>query len=326
VEIVAALRGIMDGFDPFYSSTASEETDEARRRALAAIARSKEYADPARGREVITGKLIDVVFPKTKEEKPLSLAQAREMLLGVLATNGAEVDGTMKRMILEDRLAQLVAEAADNASLRPATNTGEWGSRDQVYRRDYDGWEVTLGYFPDYVRHHAMYGETLMAPLINKRIAVSARYQRTEHYMVTKPGAADRPNLLGFLKSPQLDLLAKSYGVSYELPPLGLARRSTTHTAKGGYKVMVETLEEELKRSPYSTEKLIGELSRVTVFHEDPGISFHVVAEFPKGRREVGQNLVLAFGADLFGLAKESWDEFKKVPPVAMAALEPLRG
>jgi len=326
VDVVEALRGIMDGFDPFYNPTAAEETDEARRKALAAVARSKEYADPARGRAVMREKLIDVIFPKEGEERHLSQAQMSDVLLGVLETNGAEVDGAMRRMILLDRLERLVGEAADNARLRPATSTADWGSRDQVYRRDYDGWEITLGYFPEHVRHHAIYGETLAAPLVNKNLAVSARYHRTEHYMVPQLRAAELPDLLGFLKSPQFDLLARSYGVSYELPPMGVTRRETTHKAKGGYKVMVETLEDELKKSPYSAEKLISELSAVTVFHEDPGLGFHVVAEFPKGRPDVGQNLTLAFGADLFNLTKEKLDEFKKMPPVAMAALEPLKG
>ena len=275
---------------------------------------------------MITEKLIDLIFPKTREEMPLSPAQTRDLLLGVLETNSAEVDTVMRRMILLDRLEKLVGEAADNARLRPATSTGEWGGRDQVYRRDYDGWEVTLGYFPEHVRHHAMYGETLTPPLIDKKLAVSARYHRTEHYMAPQLRAAELPDLLGFLKSPQLDLLAKSYGISYDLPPLGVTGRATTHTAKGGYRVMVETLEDELKKSPYSAEKLIGELSAVTVFHEDPGLSFHVVAEFPRGSPDVGQNLTLAFGADLFSLPKEQWDEFKKMPPIAMAALEPLKG
>ena len=326
MEVVEALRGIMDGFDPFYGPTAGEETDEARKKALAAVARSKEYADLARGRAVITEKLIDVIFPEAVEEKPLSRAQMRDVLLGVLETNKTEVDTVMRKMILLDRLERLVGEAADNARLRPATSTADWGSRDQVYRRDYDGWEITLGYFPEHVRHHAIYGETLAAPLVNKNLAVSVRYHRTEHYMVPQLRAAELPDLLGFLKSPQLDLLAKLYGVSYELPPMGVTRRETTHKAKGGYKVMVETLEDELKKSPYSAEKLISELSAVTVFHEDPGLGFHVVAEFPKGHPDVGQNLALVFGADLFSLAKEQWDEFKKMPPVAMAALEPLKG
>ena len=326
MEVVEALRGIMDGFDPFYGPTAGEETDEARGKALAVVARSKEYADPAKGRDVITGKLIDVIFPKTREQRPVLPAQMSDLLLGVLETNTTEVDSVMRRMILQTRLERLVSEAADNARLRPATSTGEWGSRDQVYRRDYDGWEVTLGYFPEYVRHHAIYGETLTPPLINKKLAVSARYHRTEHYMVPSLGVAERPSLLGFLKSPQLDVLARSYGVSYDLPSIGVTRRETTHKAKGGYSVMVETLEDELRNSPYSAEKLLGELSAVTVFHEDPGLSFHVVAEFPKGRPDVGQNLTLAFGADLFVLSKERWDEFKKMPPVAIAALEQLKG
>jgi len=316
----------MDGFDPFYGPTAGEETNDARRRALAEVARSKDYADAARGRAVIIERLIDVIFPKTKEKESGSSAEVTDPLLGVLETSTAEVERVLGRLILLDRLERLVAEAADGARLHPAENIGEWGGRDQVYRREYDGWDVTLGYFPEHVRHHAIYGQTLTPPLIDKRLAVSARYHRTEHYMAPQLRAAELPDLVGFLKSPQLDLLAKSYGVSYDLPPLGMAGRATTHTAKGGYNVMVETLEEELKKSPYSAEKLIGELSAVTVFHEDPGLSFHVVVEFPKGRPDVGENLTLAFGADFFSLTKEQWDDFKKMPPVAIAALEPLKG
>ena len=37
MEVVETLRGLMDGFDPFFDSTAAEETNEARKKALAAI-------------------------------------------------------------------------------------------------------------------------------------------------------------------------------------------------------------------------------------------------------------------------------------------------
>ena len=63
----------MDGFEPFYGLTAGEETDEARKKALAVVVRSKEYADLARGRAVITEKLIDVIFPEVDGgEAPLA--------------------------------------------------------------------------------------------------------------------------------------------------------------------------------------------------------------------------------------------------------------
>lgn len=316
----------MDVFDRFYAPTAPEENDDARRRALAEVARSKEYADAARGRAVIIERLIDVIFPKTKEKEAGS-APMTDLLLAVLETSRAELDRAMRRLILLDRLERLVADAGDGGGLRPADNRGEWSGRDQVYKRLYDDWDLTLGYFPDHVRHRAIYGDLPMAPpLIDKKLAISAKYHRTEHYMAPKPGAVERSDLIDFLKSPQLDTLAKTYGISYELPPLGSNKKQTTHNAKGGYKVMLETLEEELKRTPYSAPKLMAELSAITIFHEDPGLSFHLVAEFPRGRPDVGQNLVLAFGADLFNLSIDRWKEFKKIPPVAIAALEPLKG
>jgi len=316
----------MDGFDSFYDSTAAEETDEERKKALAAIVRTKaDAAATGKGRDVITQKLIDVVVPKMKEAKPVSASEMTDLLLGVLETYPAEVERVMRRKILMTRLERLVSETADHVRLRPAKQTEEWGSHDLVFTRMFDEWDVTLGYFPEYVRHRVIYGQTGISPLINKTLAVSARYHFTEHYMAPKTNGVERPGLVDFLKSPQVDKLAKAYGIGYELPPLGSSMRTTSHTAKGGFKVMVETLEHEIRNSPYSAEKLIKELSSVVIFHEDPGLSFHIIAEFPKGKPDIGQNLFLVFGADFFYLTKAQWDEFKKMPPIAIEALEGLK-
>ncbi len=325
MEVVERLQGIMDGFDSFFGSTSKEETDEARKKALAHIVGSKENGGTARGRDMITAKLIDTIVPKMRDTKPVSSSDLTDLLLGVLQTHPAEVEKVMKNKILKDRLEGIVNDTADKVRLRPAKKSEEWGSLDLVYRRSFDEWEVTLGYFPDYIRHRAIYGGTWTSPLINKSVAVSARFHRTEHYMVPKNGTVSRPGLVGFLKSAEVDKLAKAYSISYEIPPMGAVPRASTHTAKGGYKVMLETLEKEIRNSPYSAEKLLKELNSVTIFHEDAGISFHVIAEFPKGHPDIGQNLALVFGADFFNLTKQQWDEFKKMPPIAMAALEPLK-
>lgn len=51
MEVVDTIVGIMDGFDPFFGSTAADETDDARKKALAEIVRSKENsAGPRKGR------------------------------------------------------------------------------------------------------------------------------------------------------------------------------------------------------------------------------------------------------------------------------------
>ena len=325
MEVVEALRGIMDGFDPFYDSTAAEETDESRKKALAAIVRSKANGGGANARDAVTGRLIDLIVPKMTEKKPVSASEMSDLLLGVLETSPAEVETVMQRKILTDRLERLVGEAADQGRLRPAKKSEEWGSHDLVFNRAFDDWDVTLGYFPEYIRHRVMYGQIGASPLINKSLAASARYHLSEHYMAPRNGAVDRPGFLDFLKGAELDRLAKAYGITYEIPPLGSSPCGSTHTAKGGYKAMVETLEAELLNSPYSAEKLIRELSSVTIFHEDPGLSFHLIAEFPKGRADIGQNLALAFGADFFNLTKQQWDDFKKTPPLAISALEPLK-
>jgi len=54
MEVEETLRGIMDGFDTFYDSTAAEETDEARRKALAAIVSSKGDGIGGKGRDADT--------------------------------------------------------------------------------------------------------------------------------------------------------------------------------------------------------------------------------------------------------------------------------
>lgn len=192
-----------------------------------------------------------------------------------------------------------------------------------VYYREIDGWEVTLGYFPDYFRPRQIYGQVGVSPQIGKTVAMSARYHVTKHHLVAKEGEDD-PSLLNFMKSKDLDKLAAAYGISYELPPLGNPPRTQTHSAMGGYSVMVSALEKDLRNSPYSAEKLLNTVSAVNVFHEDEGVAVHVIAEFPRGHPDIGQNLTFAWGADFFKLSRQEWQDFKKVPLLAMAALEPL--
>jgi hypothetical protein len=323
MEVVETLRGLMDGFDPFFDSTAAEETNEARRKALAAIVRTK--GDGMMENDALATRLIDVVVPRMKEAKPVSSSEMSDILLGVLETYPAEVEKVMKRKILGARLEKLSYESADQARLRPAKQSEEWGSHDVVFTRTFDDWDVTLGYFPEYVRHRVIYGQMGASPLVNKSLAVSARYHFTDHVLVPQDGSLDSSAFIDFLKNGELDRLAKIYGITYELPPLGSSPRSTTHTAKGGYRVMVDTLDHELRNSRYSAEKLIRELTTITIFYEDPGLGFHLVAEFPKGKPDIGQNLIVVFGADFFNLTKAKWDDFKKMPPIAISALESLK-
>jgi hypothetical protein len=323
MEVVETLRGLMDGFDPFFDSTADEETNEARRKALAAIVRSK--GDGMMENDALATRLIDVVVPRMREAKPVSASEMSDILLGVLETYPAEVEKVMKRKILSARLERLAYETADHARLRPAKQSEEWGSHDVVFTRTFDDWDVTLGYFPEYVRHRVIYGQMGASPLVNKSLAVSARYHFTDHVLVPKDGSLDSSAFIDFLKNGELDRLAKIYGITYELPPLGSSPRSTTHTAKGGYRVMVDTLDHELRNSRYSAEKLVRELTAITIFYEDPGLGFHLVAEFPKGKPDIGQNLIVVFGADFFNMTKTKWDEFKKMPPIAISALESLK-
>jgi hypothetical protein len=152
---------------------------------------------------------------------------------------------------------------------------------------------------------------------------MSARYHLAKHHLVAKEGDDD-PTLLNFMKSKELDRLATLYGISYDLPPLGNAPRGLTHTAMGGYNAMVSALEKDLRNSPYSAVKLLNQVSAVSVFHEDEAISVHVIAEFPRGKPDIGQNLTFVFGADFFKLSRQEWQNFKKVPQIAIAALEPL--
>ena len=324
MEVVETLLGIMDGFDPFFDSTAAEETDEGRKRALAMIVRSKGNGGAA-GRDAIATKVIDMIVTNMRAPKSVTSDELTNLMLGVLDTTPAEAERLMRRKILTDRLERLVNETADQVRLHPAKKTEDWGSHDIVFTRPFDDWDVTLGYFPDYIRHRVIYGQTGTSPLINKPLVVSVRYHKAEHHLAPRNGTGDRPGLVDFLKTAELDKLAKAYGLSYELPPLGTAIRGSTHSAKGGYKALIDSLENELLSTPYSAAKLVKEISSVVVFHEDPGLSFHLIVEFPKGRPDIGQSLTLVFGADFFKLTKQQWDEFKKTPPIAIAALEPLK-
>jgi hypothetical protein len=323
MKVVESIRGAMDAFDAFYDSTARQETEEAKRKAISTIVRSKGEWGTPKGLEALAARLTDLAVSSMEDTRAMTGPEVGQLILGVLGTDPQTVDATMRRRILLDRLEKLVAEAADGANLFPAKQTEEWGSHDLVYTREIDGWELTLGYFPEYFRPRVIYGQVGVSPQVNKAVAMSARYHLAKHHLVAKNGDDD-PSLLKFMKSRELDKLAKEYSISYELPPLGNSPRGVTHTAMGGYNTMVASLENDLRNSPYSAEKLLGQVSAINVYHEDEAISVHVIAEFPRGKPDIGQNLAFVFGADFFKLSRQEWQDFKKVPQVAIAALEPL--
>jgi len=323
MKVVESIRGAMDAFDAFYDSTSRQETGDAKRKAIAQIVRSKGDWGTPKGLEVLATRLTDLVVSSMEEPRAMTGPEVGQLLLAVLGTDPQSVDATMRRRILLDRLEKLVGEAADEANLFPAKQTEEWGSHDSVYAREIDGWDVTLGYFPEYLRPRVIYGHVGASPQVTKNLAMSARYHITKHHLVAKNGDDDL-SLLKFMKSRELDKLAGTYGISYELPPLGNNPRGQTHSAMGGYNVMVASLEKDLRNSPYSAEKLLNSVSGVNVFHEDEGISVHVIADFPRGKPDIGQNLTFVFGADFFNLSRQEWQDFKKIPPLAIAALEPL--
>jgi hypothetical protein len=323
MKVVESIRGAMDAFDAFYDSTSRQETDDAKRKAISTIVLSKGEWGTPKGLEALATRLTDLVVSSMEETRAMTGPEVGQLVLAVLGTDPQSVESTMRRRILVDRLEHLVGEAADGAKLFPAKQTEEWGSHDMVFTREIDGWDVTLGYFPEYFRPRVIYGKVGVSPQVNKSVAISVRYHFPRHHLVTKEGEVDT-SLLKFMKSKELDRLASLYGISYEIPPLGNAPRGVTHSAMGGYNVMVTSLEKDLRNSPYSAEKLLGQVSAVNVYHEDEAISVHVIAEFPRGKPDIGQNLTFVFGADFFKLSRQEWQNFKKVPPLAIAALEPL--
>jgi hypothetical protein len=323
MKVVESMRGAMDAFDAFYDSTEKQETDDARRKAISTIVLSKGEWGTPKGLEALATRLTDLVVSSREETRAMTGPEVSQLILAVLGTDAQTVDATMRRRILMDRLERLTGEAADEANLFPAKQTEEWGSHDLVYAREMEGWDVTLGYFPEYFRPRVIYGQVGVSPQVNKTVAMSARYHLAKHHLVAK-NDDDDPSLLKFIKSKELDKLARVYGISYELPPLGNSPRGVTHNAMGGYNVMMASLEKDLRNSPYSAEKLLGQVSSVNVFHEDEGISVHVIAEFPRGKPDIGQNLTFVLGADFFKLSRQEWQNFKKVPQVAISALEPL--
>lgn len=323
LKVLESIRGAMGAFDGFYDSTFKQETGENKRRAISSIVRSKGDWGTPKGLEALAARLTDLAVTSAEETRAMTGPEVGELVLGILGTNSQEVDHEMRTKILSYRLEHLVEEAADEAKLFPAKQTEEWGSHDEVFYREIDGWEVTLAYFPEYVRPRVIYGQVGVSPQVSKTVTISARYHVTKHHLVSKDEDGDPP-LLKFMKSKELDKLASLYGISYDLPPLGTNPRGQTHSAMGGYNTMVASLEKDLSHSPYSAEKLLSSVSAVNVFHEDEGLALHVIAEFPKGHPDIGQNLTFVIGADFFKLSRQEWQDFKKIPAIAMAALEPL--
>ncbi|HUK75360.1 MAG TPA: hypothetical protein VLU99_06160, partial [Nitrososphaerales archaeon] len=209
MKVLESIRGAMDAFDAFYDSTSRQETGDARKRAISAIVKSKADWSTPMGREAIADKIIELVVNSGQETRAMTGPEVADMILGVLGTGPHEVDSAMRHNILTARLERLVGEAADGARLLPARQTEEWGSHDMVYAREIDGWEVTLGYFPEYLRPRVVYGQVGISPQISKSMAMSVRYHVTKHHLVSKEGNGDgESGLLKFMKSKELDKLA----------------------------------------------------------------------------------------------------------------------
>ena len=327
MKVLESIRGAMDAFDAFFDSTSKQETGEAMRRAITSLVRTKGDWGTPKGLEKMAEKMTDLVVQSMAEPRALTGPEVADLILSVLGTDPQEVSAAMKAKILTDRLERLVGEAADEAKLFPAKQTEEWGSHDMVFYREIEGWEVSLGYFPEYVRPRVIYGQVGVSPQLGKNVAMSARYHLPKNTLLSKPEeGGNGSQLVSFLKSRELNQLASQYGIMYDLPPLGNAPRGATHKAMGGYNVMVSSLERDLRNSPYSAEKLLNSVNSVTVHKEDEGTGLHIIVEFPKGHPDIGQNLTFAWGADFFKLSRQEWQDFKKVPPLAMAALELLVG
>jgi hypothetical protein len=60
MKVVESMRGAMDAFDSFYDSTSRQETDDAKRKAVASIVPSKGDWGTPKGLEVVATKITDL--------------------------------------------------------------------------------------------------------------------------------------------------------------------------------------------------------------------------------------------------------------------------
>src|SRR5271155_5106181 len=112
MKIIESIRGAMDAFDGFYDSTAKHETDDAKRKAIAAIVRAKGDWGTPKGLEVLASRLTDMGVTSMGETRAMTGPEVVQLILAVLGTDAHTVDATMRKRILLDRLEQLVGEAA----------------------------------------------------------------------------------------------------------------------------------------------------------------------------------------------------------------------
>src|SRR5208282_640360 len=97
MKVVESIRGAMDAFDAFYDSTARQETDDAKRKAIATIVRSKGEWGTPKGLEALATKLTDMVVSSMEETRAMTGPEVSQLILAVLGTDPQSVDSTMRR-------------------------------------------------------------------------------------------------------------------------------------------------------------------------------------------------------------------------------------
>jgi hypothetical protein len=326
------ISQIMDSFDEIYSSPTTEERILATREALLLTVHQKEQPD-SWGFHIKTNKLIDLLVPfMDSKQGVVDREELTRMFLAVLDTSPDEIESKVGQQIMVDRLIPQIDSSAKHFGLdnfRPSKERDrESKLPTHLYTKVIDGWELSLLYFPDYIYHHLIYGSYNVEPQIKQSLVLSLRRLEKIDYDNRFKGRLFK--LDEFLKSREVDELARKYGVSYYIA--GKFDRLTRHEGHGGYERMVKDLAEELTNTPYSADKLIKNVQcPIDIFREEDGLSFHLVAkdtwikdsydDKPESRRNLG----LALGVDFLKVSRERWQEFKKLVPTALRALSYLQ-
>jgi len=328
VSLSELFNGILDSFDEIYSPSTKAEEIQARREELIARVKESEKGD-SYGYHMKTTKLIDILVPFMDEGGAVSRAELTNLFLSLLDLTRPELEQRTRTKLTKNRLEPHFQSIVRAEGFLAIDSEDSRDKKHPPYSKAVGEWEVTFGYFPEYVPHHNLYGSRGIAPQAGSEISLSARYLG-ETYRPDYGRESPGPDLLGFLKSPEAAQLARMYGIRYQPGKPDRSFRTPDRIARGDYDAIIKDLEKELENTPYSAEKRIKEISSIDVFHEDEGLSIHLMARaVPKDSfrdtTSMRQTIALVVGGDFSRVTEPRWEEFKKATLVALKGLETLK-
>jgi hypothetical protein len=324
------LNDILEKLDHIYDQVTQSEREETSKQALHEIVLEGEKPG-SYGYHMKTGKLIDRLVPFLQNDKPLDKETLGDLFLSVLDATRGELEGKASILQVKNRVKEILNNISTNCGLSEDLRKEVLEGHAPIVR-ELDGWSIRCAYTPHFGDAYSyllnVYGAGDYGALrgVSKDLVVTIGHR----WRSPNPTYNDIKDYLkldfpGFLKIPRIEKLCQRFGIRFRIvSPFGGGNWS--QEAKGGYEAMLETLNGVLKNTPYSAEKLIGNLREINIFHDDSDFGFELFAtETRTSDKDVAAGLILGFGVNFHQITLEQWNEVKNLVLGAFESLQTLR-